>query len=138
MTVKLRNARAQLKKEAAELALDADGLCKVRKLDEPAEQFLRNIDDARANQGLEPIGGGPGTPSSPRGGDDVEVPGLGMVTDDTVDLFSATSGLKQAPHENARAANVLTLCKSTSYPHNAPEEHSSRDRSILTALPTNL
>src|SRR3546814_17065720 len=34
MTVKLRNARAQLKKEAAELALDADGLGKVRKLDE--------------------------------------------------------------------------------------------------------
>src|SRR3546814_7852792 len=65
MTVKLRNARAQLKKEAAELALDADGLGKVRKLDEPAEQFLRNIDDARANQGLEPIGDGPGTPSSP-------------------------------------------------------------------------
>src|SRR3546814_19175356 len=33
MTVKLRNARAQLKKEAAELALDADGLGKVRKLE---------------------------------------------------------------------------------------------------------
>src|SRR3546814_6223850 len=92
---------------AAELALDADGLGKVRKLDEPAEQFLRNIDDARANQGLEPIGDGPGTPSSPSGGANVEVPGLGKVTDDTIDLFNARSGLKDALQENGRAAKFL-------------------------------
>src|SRR3546814_14711522 len=70
----------------------------------PAEQFPRNIDDARANQGLGPIGDGPGTPSSPSGGDNVEVPGLGKVTDDTIDLFNARSGLKEALQENGRAA----------------------------------
>src|SRR3546814_564610 len=107
----------------------------VRKLDEPAEQFLRNIDDARANQGLEPIGDGPGTPSSPSGGANVEVPGLGKVTDDTIDLFNARSGLKEALQENGRAAKFLKLCKSPCYPENVTVEQIKRLESILEAMP---
>src|SRR3546814_14271542 len=90
----------------------------VRKLDEPAEQFLRNIDDARANQGLEPIGDGSGTPSSPSGGANVEVPGLGKVTDDTIDLFNARSGLKDAFQDHGRVAKFPKICKRHCHPEN--------------------
>src|SRR3546814_17412763 len=83
------------------------------------------------NQGLEPIGDGPGTPSSPSGGANVEVPGLGKVTDDTIDLFNARSGLKEALQENGRAAKFLKLCKSPCYPENVTVEQIKRLEHIL-------